>query len=554
LGDYGIDPDEPEAAAARIRASRLREALLAALEHWLRLSEDAEQKKKLNAVLLAAQPRDAFQARWVAAAVKADASTLVAMAREPEIERLSAATVIHFGRDLLDAKEYAAAERLLRAAQQRKPEDFWINHHLGMTLLSQGPARAEEAVGYLRVAVALRSDSPGVYNNLGNALMEKGDLDEAIRCYEAALRINTDYSQARFGYARALFRQGHIDESIAEYKKIIAVNKDFAEAHCNLGIALYQKGKLDQSVAELEEAIRLQASLPEAHHGLGMALYSMHRLEHARAEFEQALRFKEDFAAAHNGLGLVFRRQGRLSQAVAEYKEAIRLKNNYAEAHNNLGFALAQQGQLDEAIAEYQTAIRLKNNYILAQTNLRETLAAKEVEAKLLTGSSHPADAAERLRLAWLCQQPYKQLYVAAARFYADAFASDPSLAKDLQASHRYNAASAAALAGCCQGKDAEKLDDGERTHLRQQSIAWLRADLDAWRQLLEQGLENRRSVVRTHMQHWLADPDFAGVRGEKALANLPAEERPGWRQLWVDVEQLLAKAREQTNGKEKSQ
>jgi hypothetical protein len=37
-------------------------------------------------------------------------------------------------------------------------------------------------------------------------------------------------------------------------------------------------------------------------------------------------------------------------------------------------------------------------------------------------------------------------------------------------------------------------------------------------------------------------------------LAKLPADEQPGWRQLWADVEHTLAKAREQTNGKEKSQ
>ena len=70
----------------------------------------------------------------------------------------------------------------------------------------------------------------------------------------------------------------------------------------------------------------------------------------------------------------------------------------------------------------------------------------------------------------------------------------------------------------------------------------------------LEQEADKARPVVARQMQHWLQDSDFAAVRGEKALANLPAEERPGWRHLWADVEQTLAKARELTNGKEKAQ
>jgi hypothetical protein len=71
-------------------------------------------------------------------------------------------------------------------------------------------------------------------------------------------------------------------------------------------------------------------------------------------------------------------------------------------------------------------------------------------------------------------------------RFYSEAFADDPKLADDLRTRHRYNAACSAALAGCGQGADADKPDDQERARLRQQALAWLRADPAAWCQLLE--------------------------------------------------------------------
>jgi hypothetical protein len=93
-----------------------------------------------------------------------------------------------------------------------------------------------------------------------------------------------------------------------------------------------------------------------------------------------------------------------------------------------------------------------------------------------------------------------------------------------------------------------------ERARRRQQALDSLRAELEALGKRLEKEADKARPRVIQVLQHWLGDTDFAGVRGEKALANLPAEERPGWRQLWADVEQTLAKAREQTNAKEKSQ
>ena len=42
------------------------------------------------------------------------------------------------------------------------------------------------------------------------------------------------------------------------------------------------------------------------------------------------------------------------------------------------------------------------------------------------------------------------------------------------------------------------------------------------------------------------SDPDFAGVRGEEALAKLPSAEAEQWRRIWKDVARLLERARSQ--------
>src|SRR5499427_8355063 len=107
-------------------------------------------------------------------------------------------------------------------------------------------------------------------------------------------------------------------------------------------------------------------------------------------------------------------------------------------------------------------------------------------------------------------------------RFYTAAFADEPKLANDLNAQHRYNAACAAALAGCGQGKDADKLDGKERARLRQLALDWLRADLKAYRQVMEKSASKAVPMITRRMQHWLQDEGFAVVRGAEALAKLP--------------------------------
>src|SRR5262249_33868974 len=131
-----------------------------------------------------------------------------------------------------------------------------------------------------------------------------------------------------------------------------------------------------------------------------------------------------------------------------------------------------------------------------------------------------------------------------AADLHAAAFAVNPKLAKEYD--HRYDAACYAVLAAAGQGTDAAGLDDKERSRLRQQALAWLQADLDDWRGLLDKQPATIRIVVIQKMKRWQRDPDFDSVRGAAALSQLPQAERQPWQQLWADVAATLAQAQGQ--------
>jgi hypothetical protein len=83
--------------------------------------------------------------------------------------------------------------------------------------------------------------------------------------------------------------------------------------------------------------------------------------------------------------------------------------------------------------------------------------------------------------------------------------------------------------------------------------LDWLRADLDAWRRLLDKEPDKTRPEVTQRTRHWQQNPDFAGVRGPDALARLPQAERAGWHKLWADVAATLAQAQEQRKPQDKA-
>ena len=146
-----------------------------------------------------------------------------------------------------------------------------------------------------------------------------------------------------------------------------------------------------------------------------------------------------------------------------------------------------------------------------------------------------------RSALAQMCYD--KKLHGASARFWAEAFQAQPKLVEDMQAQNRYNAACAAALAGCGQGKDEPPLDDAAKARWRKQAIDWLKADLAAWSKILESGPPQARQSISQTLQHWKADPDLAGLRDAGSLAKLPKDEQDACRALWKDVDALLARA-----------
>jgi hypothetical protein len=86
---------------------------------------------------------------------------------------------------------------------------------------------------------------------------------------------------------------------------------------------------------------------------------------------------------------------------------------------------------------------------------------------------------------------------------------------------------------------DAKRLTEEERTALRRQALAWLRADLAVYARLAERGDARTRAAVRQRLAHWLQDADLAPVRDKVFLSRLPWGERAEWYHLWEGAARL---------------
>ncbi len=180
-------------------------------------------------------------------------------------------------------------------------------------------------------ALAVTKNNPVARNNLGSALLQRGNVDEAISCYQKALQINPAYAEAHNNLGVALFKQGNVDEAISHFQMALQIKPDNAEACYNLGNALLQKGKVDEAISH----------------------------------YHKALQIKPDYAGAENNLAWVLAtcpqallRNGNKAVELARRANQLTGDGNPAVLHT-LAAAYAEAGRFPEAVATAQRALQV---------------------------------------------------------------------------------------------------------------------------------------------------------------------------------------------------
>jgi serine/threonine protein kinase/tetratricopeptide (TPR) repeat protein len=339
-----------------------------------------------------------------------------------------------------------------------------------------------------------------------------------------------------------------IRRAIATYEQIKITNKNSRVYQSNLAM-LYHKlalnyyywGRLPEADSGYRKSMELDQRSLSTCNDFGLLLKKMGRFPEAEATLHRGIEVNPNDGPLHNALGSVYEGQEKYELAATSYRRATAVGDD-PTPYTNLGKVLRILGRYDEALAYYRRGHELSRKlpawYFPTARWLRdaERLAALAPRLPaLLSGQERPADAGEQIAVARVYQD--RKRYAAAVRCYADAFAVAPSLPDEL-ASYRFDAACAAALAGCGQGDDAAKLDDAERARLRRQALDWLTADLGGWAKLSENSAD--RPKVRLQVEWWNNIRDLGGVREATSLAKLPEAERITWENLWADVDHLL--------------
>jgi tetratricopeptide (TPR) repeat protein len=194
-----------------------------------------------------------------------------------------------------------------------------------------GPAAAGQnppTLRKLKQAVAANPQDPQAHYALGLQYENQGAAQKAAAEYRQALALKPDDQKMLYSLGRLMGQQGQLDQAVDIAKKAIKLNSNFAEARTLLaatynkqGTALLLSGDLDAAKEAFEAGIRAQgdpAATEALRNNLGCLYVRENRLQEATDAFREVLNQNQDSAEAHYNLALLYYTQGDYQAASRE--------------------------------------------------------------------------------------------------------------------------------------------------------------------------------------------------------------------------------------------
>lgn len=199
-----------------------------------------------------------------------------------------------------DDPRYALQEAVMRRRLEKYPGDFLAHYNLAALLQYRGDI--DEALPLYRAALSIEPKNATAHNSVGSALLIKADFAGAIVEFRAALNADPGYANARYNLAHALAIQGDLATAASEYKQFLSAKPDDAEAQAALGTVYFKLGQYADSLRCLRESARLNPGDADVQANLGTLLAFSGDLSGAIQAYQRALAINPQHAAARANL------------------------------------------------------------------------------------------------------------------------------------------------------------------------------------------------------------------------------------------------------------
>ena len=232
-----------------------------------------------------------------------------------------------------------------------------VRNELGDQLLNGG--QIEEALLNYRRALELASNNAGTFNNIGRALLATGKIEEAIGNFNDALKLDPVNPNYHFNLALALSGLGEFEQSIGHFKKTARDRKDWPNAHFGLATSLSRIGRHDEAILSFRKGLALQPDHPELEKEYAASLIAVGEREEPAAILGRILVAHPEDQQAHFLVANLARLAGQYEKAVIHNGASMDRGGDTLANSINMANCLISLGRCDEAVSLLADADRI---------------------------------------------------------------------------------------------------------------------------------------------------------------------------------------------------
>jgi tetratricopeptide (TPR) repeat protein len=127
-----------------------------------------------------------------------------------------------------------------------------------------------------------------LWDKMGIAYHQLGDLRAALKSYEKAIKLDKKYADAINNVGTVYYAEKKYGTAISRYKRALQYAPDSASIWSNLGTAYYARAKYDLMTQAYTKALQLDPEVFEKHGAVGTQMQDRGVTDKARYHFEMA--------------------------------------------------------------------------------------------------------------------------------------------------------------------------------------------------------------------------------------------------------------------------
>jgi len=250
------------------------------------------------------------------------------------------------------SEQQAAAHAAPPVREEELTAQQWYERGLGA-------ADVDERLRFYSEAIRLEPDYAEALNNRANARCDKGDREGGLRDFTDAIRLEPGEAMYFFNRGALLDEMGNPEGALKDYTEAIRLESKYYDAFFNRGSVRHEKGDLEGALNDFNTAASLKSDDATVFICRGDLLRDQGDHYGALKDYTKAIRLKRDNASVFNSRGAVRHAVGVMRGALKDYNEAIRLSPEYGEAFYNRSITLGAMGDHKHAGEDLDEALRL---------------------------------------------------------------------------------------------------------------------------------------------------------------------------------------------------